>query len=419
MAGGLVSHIVLRLVAYHPPQPILQAYADVLVNFALGGGSGVSRGEVVRVVAPEAAKPLYVELRRAVLRAGAHPIGHYLPSDDAQFNVSRDFYELADDAQIDFFPAKSMRGLVDEIDHQVSILCDTDMHALEGVDPSKIMRVGKAMKPWMDWRTEKENAGRFTWTLALYGTPAMAAEAKLSEQEYWEQIVGACFLDEADPIARWQEVSAQINDYVGRLNALEIDRLHVLGQDADLRITLGEKRQWVGGSGRNIPSFEIFTSPDWRGTDGWIAFNQPLYRYGNLITGVRLEFEDGRVVKASADTNEQVLKEMIATENADKVGEYSLTDRRFSRITKFMAETLFDENVGGPFGNTHLAVGKSYHDCYAGNPDGVPASEWERLGFNESSVHTDIVSTADRTVTATLKDGSERVIYRDGQFQLD
>ena len=96
---------------------------------------------------------------------------------------------------------------------------------------------------------------------------------------------------------------------------------------------------------------------------------------------------------------------MVATENADKVGEFSLTDRRFSRITKFMAETLFDENVGGPFGNTHIALGKSYHDCYAGDPAELTAAEWERLGFNESSVHTDIVSTTDRRVTATLRGG--------------
>ena len=178
------------------------------------------------------------------------------------------------------------------------------------------------------------------------------------------------------------------------------------GEDADLTITIGEQRQWVGGSGRNIPSFEIFTSPDWRGTEGWIRFNQPLYRYGNLIEGIGLEFADGRVVKATAERNERVLTEMIATENADKVGEYSLTDSRFSRITKFMAETLYDENVGGPFGNTHLALGKSYHDCYAGDPASVSRERWEELGFNDSTVHTDIVSTADRTVTARLRDGS-------------
>lgn len=403
---------------YTPPQQTLERYADVLINFALGGGEGIKPGQVVRIAAHEVAKPLFVELRRAVLRANGHIISQYLPDDDEHFNLSRDFFELAGEDQLDFFPAKYMRGMVDEIDHQVSIISDTDLHALEGVDAKKIMRSGKSMKPWMDWRTDKENAGKFTWTLAMYGTSAMAAEAQLSEHEYWQQIIDACFLEEEDPIARWRQVSTQIAEYVEQLNALDIERLHIEGEDVDLRILLGEQRQWVGGSGRNIPSFEIFTSPDWRGTEGWIRFNQPLYRYGNLVSGIRLEFEHGRVVSSSAEQNESVLREMIATENADKVGEFSLTDSRFSRITRFMAETLFDENVGGPFGNTHIALGKSYHDCFAGDPGNVKRDRWEELGFNDSTVHTDIVSTADRTVTATLRDGDERVIYADGRFRL-
>jgi aminopeptidase len=404
--------------SFRPSQAVLERYADVLVNFALGGGAGVKRGEVVRVTAHEVAKPLYVELQRAVWRAGGHTIGNYLPDDDAESNLSRDFYELGGDEQIDFFADAYLRGMIDQIDHQVTVLSETDMHALEGVDPALIMRSGRAMKPAMDWRTEKENAGRFTWTLGLYGTAAMASEAALTEEEYWQQITDACFLDEDDPIARWRQVSEQVGEYVARLNALPIEALHIVGTDVDLRVTLGERRQWVGGSGRNIPSFEIFTSPDWRGTEGWIAFNQPLYRYGNLVRGVRLEFVDGRVVKATAEHNEQVITEMVASENADKVGEFSLTDRRFSRITKFMAETLYDENVGGPFGNTHIALGKSYHDCYAGDPASVTREEWDRLGFNESSVHTDIVSTTDRTVTATLRGGGEQVIYAGGEFHL-
>jgi aminopeptidase len=409
----------LRVVPYTPPQTILERYADVLINFALGGGSGIKPGDVVRIVAHESAKPLYGELHRAVWRAGGHTIGHFLTDDAGDYNLSRDFLELASDAQLDFFPAEQARGLVDEMDHQVAVLSDADMHALEQVDPRRIMRNAKAMKPLLDWRTEKENQGRFTWTLGLYGTPAMAAEAGLGEEEYWQQIIKACFLDDEQPIARWREVSTQISEYVDRLNALPIERLRVRGEDADLTITLGEQRKWVGGSGRNIPSFEIFTSPDWRGTEGWIRFNQPLYRYGNLIEGITLEFADGRVVKADAERNERVLTEMVATENADKVGEYSLTDSRFSRITKFMAETLYDENVGGPFGNTHIALGKSYHDCYAGDPALVSHERWAQLGFNDSTVHTDIVSTADRTVTARLRDGGERVIYEAGRFQLD
>jgi aminopeptidase len=402
-----------------PPREILERYASVLVDFALGGGSGIARGDVVRVVAPDSAKPLYAELCRAVWRAGGHVIAGYQPDDEPGMELSRDFFELADDEQLDHFPARYMRGLVDEMDHQVAVICDRDPRALESVAPASIMRRGVAMRPLLDWRGEKENAGRFSWTLGLYGTPAMAAEAGMSEEEYWEQIVHACFLDDSDPVARWREVQAQIETARNRLDDLDIERVHVEGEDVDLWITLGEQRRWLGGRGRNIPSFELFTSPDWRGTKGWINFNQPLYRYGNLVRGIRLAFAEGRVIEASAEENETLLTEMIATDGADRVGEFSLTDRRFSRITRFMAQTLFDENVGGPFGNTHIALGRSYQDAYAGDPATVAVEEWQRLGFNDSSVHTDIVSTTDRVVTAELRGGGERVIYRNGEFQLD
>src|SRR6202046_443538 len=404
---------------YIPPKEILERYASVLIDFALGGGTGVQTGEVVRVAAPESSKPLYAELRKAIWRAGGHVIGAYEPDDDRRTNLSRYFYDAANDTQLDYFPAKYMRGVIDEMDHQVSVLADSDPHALESVDPGRIMRRGEAMRPLLDWRSEKENAGRFSWTLGLYGTPAMAAEAQLSIEEYWDQITHACFLDMEDPIGRWREIGQRLDETRERLDALDIERVHVLGEDVDLWVSVGEQRRWLGGRGRNIPSFEIFTSPDWRGTEGWIEFNQPLYRYGNLVKGIRLEFLDGRVTKASAKENEGVLTEMIATEGANKVGEFSLTDKRFSRITRFMAHTLYDENVGGPFGNTHIALGRSYQDAYTGDPAEVKTEDWERLGFNNSSVHTDIVSTTDRTVTAQLRGGEERVIYKNGEFQFD
>jgi aminopeptidase len=405
--------------AYAPEPEILERYASVLVDYALGDGRGVQPGEVVRVASPECAKPLYAALRRAVWRAGGHVIGIYEPDDEPGLNLSRDFYEAADDGQLDFFPARYMRGLVDDMDHQISVIAQRDPRALESVDPARIMRRGRAMRPLLDWRGEKENEGRFTWTLGLYGTPAMAGEAGMSEQEYWEQIIHACFLDDPDPIARWRDVRAAIERTRAALDALEIERVHIEGEDVDLRVSIGERRRWLGGTGHNVPSFEIFTSPDWRGTEGWIAFDQPLYRYGNLVRGIRLTFSDGRVTKAGAEENEALLTEMIATEGADRVGEFSLTDRRYSRITRFMAQTLYDENVGGPFGNTHVALGRSYQEALAGDPAAVSSEEWERLGFNTSTVHTDIVSTTDRVVTATLRDGAQRVIYRDGEFQLD
>lgn len=405
--------------SYTPPQEILEKYANVLVNFALGGGAGLKSGEVVRVTAQEIAKPLYLEVCKAVWRAGGNVIEDYRINEVDQTGTAFAMYENATtDAQFDFFPAKFTRGLVDDVDHLLMIVSDTDLHALENVDAKRMMQRGKTRQPWMHWRAEKENAGKLTWTLGLYTTAAMAAEAGLSEQEYWEQIIQACFLDDPDPIGRWRSVEEQIKNTMKRLNALAIKKLHIEGDDADLWVIIGEKRQWMGGSGRNIPSFEVFTSPDWRGTNGWIRFNQPLYNYGVVAKNVRLEFKDGVVTNVTADTGEKMLQEMVATENANKIGEYSLTDSRLSRITKFMATTLYDENIGGRYGNTHLALGSSYHDTYDGDPSGVGEEEWARLGFNASSVHTDIISTTDRIVTAVLEDGSERVIYEDGKFTV-
>src|ERR1700727_909756 len=228
---------------YVPPQQVLERYASVLVDFALGGGRGVQRDEVVRIGASESAKPLYAELSKAVWRAGGHVIAAYQPDDDSQINLSRDFYALADDAQLDRFNGDYMRGLVDEMDHQVTVLAESDPHALDSVDPAKIMRRGAAMRPLLDWRGEKENAGRFSWTLGLYGTPAMADEASMSLEQYGEQIVHACFLDSDDPIARWREVGEQVSSSREWLDSLQIERPHLEGGGVDPGVSLGGQRR--------------------------------------------------------------------------------------------------------------------------------------------------------------------------------
>ena len=403
---------------YTPPQKILEKYANVLVNFALAGGKGIKKGDVVRIICPESAKPLYVELLKAVTKSGGHALGVYLPDSDGKYNTSRDFYELADEAQLRFFPKKFTRGLIDEIDHQIGILSTTDPRSLKGIDPKKIMQVGEARKPAHEWMNEKENRGKFSWTLALYGAEAGAKEAGMSLETHWKEIINACFLDKKDPVKEWIRTQKEINRLTKKLTNLKIEKLHVKGNDVDLWVQIGKDRRWLGGRGANIPSFEVFTSPDWRGTSGWIRFNQPLYRYGNLIKGIRLEFKNGKVVKATAKSGEKVLREMIATKNADKIGEFSLTDSRLSRITKFMAETLYDENIGGKFGNTHIALGNAYQDGYNGNLIKMKKKDWVKCGFNTSSVHTDIISTVDRTVTAYLSNGKEKVIYKDGKFTV-
>lgn len=402
--------------SFVPDTKTLNKYAQVLVNFALDGGRGIKSGQVVYLQAPVSALPFYTAIRKAVIDAEGLIInGLY----DDTSGMSRYFYDHASQKQLTTLLDKYYKGLVDQADHRIAVIAEYNVHELDGVNPRKIMHSQKTAQPVTEWFDEKENNGLYSWTLALYGTAAMAKEAGLSQREYWRQIVKACYLDEDDPIAHWRRTEKEIKRVAAKLTKLEIEEVHVEGEDVDLRLRIGSDRRWLGGSGRNIPSFEVFTSPDWRGTEGWIRFNQPLYRYGSMVNGIELQFDKGRVIRASAKENEALLIEMLATDDgASQVGEFSLTDKRLSRISKFMAQTLFDENIGGRYGNTHIAVGKAYVDAYGAGTKNVSQATFRSAGFNKSSIHTDMISTTDRIVTATLSGGSRKVIYKSGQFLI-
>jgi aminopeptidase len=101
---------------------------------------------------------------------------------------------------------------------------------------------------------------------------------------------------------------------------------------------------------------------------------------------------------------------------ANRLGEFSLTDVRFSKIDRFMADTLYDENYGGRFGNCHVAVGSSYSDTYDGDPARLTAKAKQELGFNDSALHWDLINTEQKTVTAVLKNGRRMLIYENGRF---
>src|SRR5690606_29982210 len=124
-------------------------------------------------------KPLLVELQTSIIEAGGHPMMRMIPT-----GVDKQFYDLANDEQLTFFPQKYFKARIDLIDHSVGILAEHDLHELREVDPAKIMKSAEARKKAREWSQEKEYQGKFTWTLALYGTPAMATEAKLTIEEY-------------------------------------------------------------------------------------------------------------------------------------------------------------------------------------------------------------------------------------------
>lgn len=399
---------------YYPNKKILEKYADVLVN-ALNSDKGIKEKDVVCISVPDWAKPFIIPLRTAVLKAGGNPIISFLPT-----GIAKSFFLNANKNQISFFAKKYWKGWVDQFDHVIFILPDMSPFELEGIDPVKQMARVIAAKPLRTWRNKKEDEGKFSWTIGWWGTEEYATLAKMSLKKYWDNIIKACFLNFDNPVQKWKEVTDKIARIITKLNSIPIDKLHIKGTKTDLWVSIGKKRKWCGGGGCNRPSFEIFTSPDWRETEGNITFNQPLFFQGSVIERIQLTFKNGKVIKAISKTNQNILQTMVKQENADKLGEFSLTDGRFSPITVPMANTLFDENMGGPFGNMHIALGAAYPDTYNGKAITMKPDDWEKLGFNDPScsIHTDIISTEDRIVTATLRNGKDIVIYKKGIFTV-
>ena len=207
----------------------------------------------------------------------------------------------------------------------------------------------RSFAPIVEWRDEKETAGRFSWTVGLYPTEAMAAEARLSLSGLLgrggQGLLPGRPRPQA-PLARGQGPGRRVHR---RLNALPIDRLHVTGPDADLWMTLGERRQWVGGSGRNIPSFESTRARTGAGPRVGSGSREPLYtlRIADHAASSWPSRTAGSRGRPRPRTS-RCCSEMIATEGADRVGEYSLTDARLSRITKFMADTSTTRTSAGP-----------------------------------------------------------------------
>lgn len=396
---------------YKPSQEVLKKYADVFIKFALRNWEWMKKWDVICLQASESARPLLIEVQKSVLEVWWHYILTYIP----EWN-QKVFFENASDEQINFLPESYYIELSNTCDHFLKILSTDDKYELSWIDSKKIMARQKALKPFFDARTKKENEWKQFRTLGLYWTETMAKEAGLTLEEYWNEIIKACFLDEVDPITKWKNVFKENLDIRQKLDKLKIDNVHIVWEDVDLIVKIWEDRKWLGWSWRNIPSFEIFTSPDWRGTNWWIKFNQPLYNSWNIIEWIRLEFKDGIIINCSAQKWEDLIREMIKVKNADKIWEFSLTDRRFSKITKFMGETLYDENVWWEFGNTHIAIWCCFKDAFVGDIKTQKEEDWDRMWFNDSVIHTDIMSTSNRKVTATLVNWDKVVIYENGEF---
>ena len=373
-------------------------------------------GDIIMIKASSPAMALVECLYRKVLQRGWQPVVKILPTEIMEV----DYFTYAKDYHLDWLPpwwkeeAQEVRG-------NIYISAPTSLTHLKDVSPEKQQRNAKAVKPWRDFITEQEQKDLFAWTLAIWPMKCKADKAGMSLKEFKNQIVRACHLNSKDIWATWNNIQDEIDAIKDKLNSMmpDVDYFHMVSDsgEVDIKIKPGAMRRWMGGRGCNIPSFEIFTSPDWRGTTGKFYADQPSYRSGRLVRGVRLTFEDGLVVKASAEEGEDYLLSTLDTdEDARKVGEFSLTDIRHSKINKFMADTLFDENFGGAEGNSHIAIGSAYLETYTGDQSELDKNKKEELGYSDSVVHWDLINTESKIVFAVMKNGDSKITYKHGSY---
>jgi len=360
------------------------------------------------------AMPLLEVLYRKVLEKGWLPALRVLPTETMEL----DYYTIAKDFQLEqLYP-----WWKEEYSHvrgSISVSAPTSLTHLKDIDPKRQQMTARTMKPWRKFVTKQEQKDLFAWTLGIWPTKCKADKAGISLEEFTDQVAKACYLNNKDIVAAWERTHNNIEHVKTWLNELtpNVDYFHMQSVSMDLKITPGEHRKWQGGGGANIPSFEVFLSPDWRGTSGTFFSDQQSFKNGHIVKDVRLEFTDGIVTDAAASEGEEFLISTLDTdEDSRKVGEFSLTDVRNSKINRFMADTLFDENYGGTYGNSHIAVGQSFSESYTGDLSELTDELKKELGFSESAVHWDLINTETKLVTAVMKDGSSIIIYDSGSF---
>jgi aminopeptidase len=391
----------------------LERYAQVLIwGLKTARIEKFKKGDIVLIRYDMAAMPLAEVVYSHLLDMGLHPIQRISLTP----KMEHGFYTISTEKQL-IFKTPGDEDLFKVINGSISLRAPDSITHLSDVSPDKIGKVAVARKYLNDILDKREAEGKFGWTLCVYPTSELAKHAGLTLEEYSDQIIRACSLKKTDPVAWWRDIYKNAQAIKKWLNSMKAISYHIESDHVDLKVTPGLKRKWVGISGHNIPSFELFLSPDWRGTEGVFYADQPTYRSGNYVKGIYLTFKAGSVVRASAEYGEGFLKKQISMDKgANKLGEFSLTDKRFSKISTFMANTLYDENYGGHSGNCHVALGASYSDTYDGNAAELTPEKKRDLGFNDSALHWDLVNTEKKRVVAKLASGKHISIYENGLF---
>jgi aminopeptidase len=388
----------------------LERYAELAVRV----GANVQPGQEVFVF------PLveHVELGRALVRqaykAGASYV-HAVYRDD---HVRHALIGLGPDSALTYSPewekqlTKAMEG-----NAQIGTMGRPEPQLMADLDGERIGRAVQLEVAEIVQQQHRDNSVNWCgvgapnegWATQVFGEPDV--------ERLWEKVAFCMRLDEPDPVAAWREQMARLDARAAALTALRPDALRYRGPDTDLTVGILSTARW--GSARfrtssgidyvaNLPTEEIFTTPDPRRAEGTIRSSMPLSLGGRIIRGLELTFEDGRIVDVAAEEGADLVRSQLATiENADRLGEVALVTKesRVGQSGTLFFDTLFDENAA-----CHIAYGMGLAYAFDGEPD--PA-------INVCNIHIDfMVGAPELEVDAVLADGTEVPLIRHEEWQL-
>jgi aminopeptidase len=397
---------------------LLDRYADLIVGF----GANVQPDQVVAVEAPPEAAPLVHRIVRRAYERGARYV------DVVYFDplVKRLRVELAAEDSLSWVPPWLGRRILDLGDLEaarIRLSPTVPPGLLSDLDP---VRAGRDRLPSVKEVFKTIDDRSIAWTISPFPTEAWAQvvfpelEPQAALDALWRDIEHVCRLDEPDPIDAWQRRIDEIWEAASRLDELDLEALRFVGPGTDLTVGLLPSSRFAKEGGRattrtgihhmpNLPTEELFTTPDPERTDGVVASTKPLDVGGSLVSGLRIRFQGGRAVEIEADENAEALRRRCATdEGGSRLGEVALVDgeSRIGRLGRTFFNTLLDENSA-----SHLALGDAYAHPIA-DPADLPR-------INESEIHVDFMIGSDEVaVSGVTRGGDEIPLLVGGAWQM-
>jgi aminopeptidase len=395
---------------------VVRKLAELAVRF----GANVQRGQIVGISSYVGKEELTRAIAREAYRAGAHWVD-VLYFDDI---VKRERLAHASDESLDFIPpwlAERLLWLAEEHAARVTLSGPQAPGALDDIDAA---RAGRDLLPWLPESSRVVNECKTNWTIVPGPTepwarivyPDLPPEEALDR--LWQAVMRICRLDEDDPVAAWEQRMAEMTRAADRLTDRGFDAIRLHGPGTDLTIGLLPSSYWRAATFEtvdglvhrpNLPTEEVFTTPDPRRADGVVTMTMPRELFGALVDGIRIEFADGRAVRIDAERGAETLRTAAAKdEGATRLGELALVDGngRIGPLETVFYDTLIDENAA-----SHLAIGS-----------GLPMALRDPADvgrMNSSEIHIDLmIGSPELDVDGVTAAGEHVPVLRGGQWQV-